>query len=84
MMDGDTAMLVVCGSNNKTLVWIRLTDDVTMDHHHTQRLDYAPHGLYNDRGDLMVCDLDYHTIHRYRYDGKTLAVINLPSDVMPQ
>ena len=83
MKDGDTAMLVVCDANNEALVWIRLIDDVTMDHHHTQRLDYGPYGSYNDRGDLMVCDPDNHKIHRYIPDGQTLAVINLPGDVKP-
>ena len=83
MKDGDTAMLVVCDANNEALVWIRLIDDVTMDHHHTQRLDYRPYGSYNDRGDLTVCDRDNHKIHLYTHDGQTLAVINLPGDVRP-
>ena len=77
MIDGDTAMLVVCDWSNKTPVWIRLNDDVTMDHHHTQRLDYIPSGSYNDRRDLMVCDPDNHKLHRYTHDGQTLAVIKL-------
>ena len=83
MIDGDTAMLVFCDLINEALVWIRLIDDVTMDHHHTQRLDYSPYGSNNDRGDLMVCDPENHKIHRYRHDGQTLAVINLPDNVSP-
>ena len=83
MIDGDTAMLVVCDTSKQALVWIRLSDDVTMDHHHTQRLDYAPSGSYNDRENLMVCDRDNYKIHRYRHDGQTLAVINLPDNVWP-
>ena len=83
MIDGDTAMLVVCDTSNNAIVWIRLCDDVTMDHHHTQHLDYGPYGSYNDRGDLMVCDHDNYKIHRYTHDGQTLAVIKLPRDVKP-
>ena len=77
-------MLVVCDNSNKALVWISIGDDVTMVPHHTQHLDYAPWGSYNDRGDLMVCDRDNHKIHRYTHDGQTLAVINLPDDVWPR
>ena len=83
VMDGDTAMLVVSAYNNKALVWIKISDDVTMDHHHTQHLDYSPRGSYNDRGDLVVCDPDNHKIHRYTHDGQTLAVINLSDNIRP-
>ena len=84
MMDRYTAMLVVCDTSIKALVWISIGDDVTVVPHHTQHLDYAPWGSYNDRGDLTVCDRDNHKIHRYRHDGQTLAVINLPDDVWPR
>ena len=83
MVDGDTAMLVVCDISNKTLVWISISDDVTMDQHHTQHVNYCPWGAYNDRGDLMVCDPINHKIHRYRHHGQTLSVIKLPNDVKP-
>ena len=84
MKDGDTAMMVVSDVTSKSLIWIKITDDVTMDHHHTQQLDYSPRGSCVDQGDLMVCDPDNHKIHRYRHDGQTLAVINLPDDVSPR
>ena len=45
MKYGDTAMLIVSDVTNKSLVWIKVTDDVTMDHH-TQQLDYSPWGSY--------------------------------------
>ena len=83
MIDGDTAMLVVCDISNNTIVRIRLIDEVTMDHHHTEHLSYHPYKPYNDRGDLMVCDPDNHKIHRYRHNGQTLAVIMLPDNVSP-
>ena len=54
-----------------------------MDHHHTQQLNYRPRGLYNDEGYLMVCGAHNHKIHRYRYDGQMLAVINLTCNVKP-
>ena len=69
---------------NKALVWIKLSDDITMDHHHTQHLYYNPWGSYNDRGALLVWDPDSHNIHRYRHDGQTRAVIKLPDDVWPK
>ena len=84
MEAGDTAMLVVSDVTSKSLIWIKIADDVTMDHHHTQQLDYSPWGSYVDKGDLMVCDPDNHKIHRYRHNGQTLAVINLPDDVRPR
>ena len=83
MIEREAAILVVSDASNKALVWISISDDVTMDHHHTQHLDYRPRGSYNDRGDLMVCDPDNHKIHRYTHDGQTLGVINLPGDVRP-
>ena len=81
--DGDTAMLVISDATSKSLIWIKITDDVTMDHHHTQQLDYSPWGSYVDEGDLMVCDPNNHKIHRYRHGAETLAVIKLPDDVIP-
>ena len=83
MLDGDTAMLVISDFTNKALIWIVIRDDVTMEHHHTQQLDYHPNGSYNDTGDLMVCDADNHKIHRYRRDGHPLGVMTLPDDVHP-
>ena len=82
MKYGDTAMLIVSDVTNKSLVWIKVTDDVTMDHHHTQQLDYSPWGSYVDKGDLMVCDPSKQKIHRYRHDGQTF--INLPGYVWPR
>ena len=86
MNDGDSAKLVLSNLTNKSLIWISIRDDATMDHHHTQKLDYQPYGPYNDRltGDLMVCDPNGHEIHRYRPDGQTVSVINLPRDVSPR
>ena len=85
MTNGATAKLVISDLTNKSLIWISIRDDVTMDHHHTQKLNYEPWGSHNDRmtGDLMVCDPHGHRIHRYRHDGQTLAVINLAVDVWP-
>ena len=83
MKNGDKAMLVVSDRSYKSLIWIKIVDDVTMVHHHTQQLDYSPRGLCNDQGDLLVCDVFSHKIHRYRHDGQTLAVINLPDNVSP-
>ena len=48
MMNGDTPLLVVSACSKISLVWIEI-NDVTMDHHHTQQLDYNPHQSYNDR-----------------------------------
>ena len=84
MKDGNTAMLVFSDARSKSLTWIKITDDVTMDHHHTQQLEYRPWGSYVDKGDLMVCDPDNQKIHRYSNDGQTLAVINLPDNVSPR
>ena len=81
--NGDSSMLVVSDVTSKSLIWIKITDDVTMDHHHTQQLDYTPLGSYVDKGDLMVCDPKNHKICRYRHDGQILAVIRLPDDVIP-
>ena len=64
MKNEDTAMLVVSDFTSKSLIWIKIIDDVTMVHHHTQQLDYSPRGLYNDQGDLLVCDVFSHKIHR--------------------
>ena len=83
ILDGNTAMLVISDFTNKALVWIVIRDDVTMEYHHTQQLDYHPNGSYNDSGDLMVCDADNHKIHRYRRDGHPLGVMTLPDDVHP-
>ena len=83
MLDGDTAMLVVSDYMNKALVWIRIIKDVTLMHDHTNQLNYYPGGLYNNRGDLMACDPNNNNIHLYTRDGKMLAVIKLPDDVIP-
>ena len=83
LKDGDTAMMVVSNATKKSLIWIKITDDVTVDHHHTHQLDYRPCGSYIDKGDLMVCDPENHKIHRYKHDGQILAVINLPDNVRP-
>ena len=83
MMDGDSAMLVVSDGLNDALVWIKINDSGAMKYHHTQQLNYSPCGLYNDKGDLLVCSDDNHTITRYSHDGQTLTVINLPDNVMP-
>ena len=84
VVNGDTAMLVVSSHDNTSLVWIKIIDDTTMAHHQTQQLNYNPWGSYNEGGELMVCDPNHHKIHRYRHDGQTLAVINLPDDVNPR
>ena len=55
IMSTDTSMLVVC-SMYKTLVWIRIDDDGTIDDHWTQQIQYPPCGPNNDKGDLLVCD----------------------------
>ena len=84
VVNGDIAMLVVSSHDNTSLVWIKIIDDTTMAHHQTQQLHYNPWGSYNEGGELMVCDPNHHKIHRYRHDGQTLAVINLPDDVNPR
>ena len=81
--DGDTAMLVVTDRCNKSLIWISIIDDSTMEHHHTLKLDYSPRGLIYDRGVLLVCDVDNHMIHRYTHSGQTLAAIKLPDSIKP-
>ena len=81
MMDGDTPMLVVSACLKSYLVWIEI-NDVTMDHHHTQQLDYNPCQSYNDRDQLLVSDYN-NKIHRYSSDGQSLEVISLPHDVWP-
>ena len=82
MMNGNTPMLVVSAHNTRSLVWIQI-NDVTMDHHHTQQLDYQPYQSYNDTDRLMVCDYN-NMIHRYSCDGQSLEVISLPGDVRPR
>ena len=82
-MDADNPMLIVSDLTNNALVFIKITNDGTMVHSHTQQLNYIPHGSYNDKGDLMVCDYYNHKIYRYRPDGETLAVIKLPVNVWP-
>ena len=81
MMDGNTAMLVVSGS--RSLVWIRIIDAVTMNHHHTQQFDDFLGGSYNDSGDLMVCTRSGHKIHRYRHNGWITSVMKLSDNVHP-
>ena len=83
MMDGDTAMLVVCDFTTKALVWITISDDFTMKHQHTQQLDYSPCEVYNDRDYLMVSNGVNRKIHRYTLDGQTLDEITLPDDIKP-
>ena len=55
-------------------------NDVTLMHDHTNQPNYYPGGLYNNRGDLMVCDPNNNNIHRYKHDGQT---IKLADDVIP-
>ena len=83
MMDGHTPMLVIGDFINQAVVWIKIKDDFTMDHLHTQQLGYGPRGLYNDRGQLMISDSGHHKIHRYMRDGHLLGVITLPDDIIP-
>ena len=83
IMDGHTPMLVISDHINRAAVWIKIKDDFTLDHHHTQQLGYRPNGLYNDRGHLMISDGRNNKIHRYRCDGHLLGVITLPDDVRP-
>ena len=82
IMNGNTPMLVVSACSKKCLVWIEI-NDVTMDHHHTQQLDYNPFQSYNDGDQLLVCGDYNNKIHRYSSDGQSLEVINLPGDVRP-
>ena len=84
MMNGDTAMLVVSDFNNDALVWIRISDDFSVDHHQTQQVGYTPCGSYNDKGSLMVCSSINHKIHRYTGDGQPLKVMKLPDDTEPR
>ena len=83
MINEDKSMLVVSDWTNKCLVWITISDDLTMRHHHTKQLEYEPSGLYDDNGVLMVCCLPDNEIHRYRNDGEPLDVITLPDDTDP-
>ena len=83
VMVGETAMLVVSDKSHRGLVWIKIIDDVTMEHHHTHHLDYNPTGSYNDKGNLLVCDCHNCNLYRYKHDGQTLAIINLPDDIRP-
>ena len=76
-------MLVASDQTNNCLVWITISDDLTMRHHHTVHLEYDPSGLYNDDGVLMVCNLVDNKIHRYRHDGEPLNVITLPDHTKP-
>ena len=55
-----------------------------MKYHHDQELDYKPSGLYNDRGDLMVCDTMNHKIHRCRCDGEWMGSLVISDDVQPR
>ena len=66
MMKGDTVFLIVSDRCNKYLGWISLGDDLYMKYHHTQRLDYQPSGLYDDRGELMVCEIIYSPANTIR------------------
>ena len=82
MMKENTPMLVVSARNKHNLVWIKI-NGATMDHHHTQQVDYRPYQLHNDRDQLLVCDGYNNKIHRYSCDGQSLEVISLPGDVAP-
>ena len=82
VVDGEKPMLVISDFNNKALIWISISADNTMKHHHTQQVDYWPRGSYNEQGNLMVCAYD-HKVHRYRCDGEPLEVITLPDDIIP-
>ena len=82
LMIGETTHLVVSDRTNRALVWIRIADDFTMQHHNTQHLDYRPLGSFNDNESLLVCD-DDNMIHRYSPCGQPLDVIRLPEDVSP-
>ena len=81
MMSGNTPMLVVSVYSKRKLVWIQI-NGTTMDHHHTQHLDYTPYQSYNDIGQLVVCG-NSNMIHRYSCAGQSLEVISLPGDVRP-
>ena len=81
--DGDTVMLVVSDAINESPFWIKINDNGAKDHHYTQQVTYRPRELCNDEGYLLVCDAQNHKIHRYRYDGQMLAVINLTCNVKP-
>ena len=83
MIAGGTDMLVVSDVTDDALVWIEICGDFTMKHLRTQHLDYAPHGSYNDRGDLMISDEKNHRIHCYTGHGQPLGVITLPGYVRP-
>ena len=83
MMDREQAMLVVSDITNDEIVWIRINNDFTMRHDHTQHLNYVPMGSYNDRGVLLVCDEDNHCIHQYRGNSPPLREIKVPGNVRP-
>ena len=83
VVHGGTARLVVSDCTNKALVWITISDDGSMKHHHTQQVGYTPRGSFDDRGIMMTCDSDHHKIHRYTEDGRPLSVIKLTGDVEP-
>ena len=84
IMNKYTPILVVSDSTNKSLIWIKITDDFTVKHDHSQQLDFSPCASYNDRGALMVSDAVNHKIHRYTGDGQPLDVIAVPDDVNPR
>ena len=84
MINEDKCMLVASDCTNKCLVWITISDDLTMRHHHTKQLEYEPSGLYKkDDGVLMVCCSPDNKIHRYRNNGEPLNVITLPDQTEP-
>ena len=78
------AMLVISNYSSRMLFWIRIGEDFSMRPHRTQKVDYKPSGLYNDGCALMVCDHINCKIHLYDCIGRSLHVITLPDDVMPQ
>ena len=82
VMNGDTVMLIVSDWTNRSLVWISVSDDGTMNHRHTQELNYWPGESYNDKGNIMICDAGQPKIHRYNGYGQPLSDITLPDDVI--
>ena len=84
MMNKYTPILVVSDHTNKSLIWIKITDDFTMKHDHSQQLDFSPCASYDDRGILVVSDAVTHKIHGYTGDGQALDVIAVPDDVNPR
>ena len=82
VMVGDAAMLVIGEYCRQALIWIKICDNDSMEHHRTQKLGFHPRGAYSDiRGGLMVYDTT-GSIHCYRNKGSKLTVIKLPDNVV--